>query len=407
MLLTLSLVIGAVLYSWLDSIDYNIHKNSRSIASARQALRPAPANYGYPINILILGSDKRYNENGDTGRSDTLMIMRVDYKKKRVYLISIPRDCRVRIPGLGSDKINAAYAYGGPRLSIQTVELLTGLEINHYVQIDFRGFKKMVDALGGVDVEVKETINNRSRGYSMYIPKGKHRMNGALALNYVRYRHGDNDFKRAERQQNFLSALTNNVLRWNSVWKIPRLINILAKNIETDLSMNEMSKLAGFLRGVKENDIESVTIPGRSGMQNGISYVYPNNSAIATIVETMEDGKSLKKLKSQLESGKMMLTNKDVSVSILNGSGTKGMALNAKEVLSNRGFDIVSVGTAANSNYLTTEIMASAQNMDKAKKVKNMLIKTAIIKKSPQRLSTDVLVIVGKDYTLSERTSTR
>lgn len=395
--LSLSLVTGAVAYAWFDSINVNLRRNAESIESARQALKPSSKNYGDPVNFLILGSDKRYEEKDDPGRSDTLIFMRVDYKKKRVYLVSIPRDSRVRIPGEGMDKINAAYAYGGPRLTIRTVEAFTGMEINHYIQIDFRGFKKMVDILGGVDVEVKETINSRTKGYTMYIPKGRQRMNGTLALNYVRYRHEDSDFERAERQQNFISALVKNALRWDSIWKIPRLVNILSQNIETDLSVRELTDLARFLRGMKQKDIETITVPGRSGMQNDVSYVFPDRAALNEIVDTMLQGESLKELKSQLESGKML--SEDISISVLNGSGVSGMALNAREMLADRGFNVTRVGTAPTSDYLNTEIQVGSQNYWIAKKVKKMALKEAEIKVvSKKKLPTDIVVIVGKDF---------
>lgn len=384
----------------MDSVDFNIHKHFQSIENAKAALTQTAA-YGEPVNLLILGSDKRYQEKGDTGRSDTLMILRIDFNKKKVYLVSIPRDSRVRIPNYGLNKINAAYAYGGPRLSIRTVEEFTDLKINHYVQIDFRGFKKMVDALGGIDVDVKETINNRSRQYRMYIPKGSQRMDGELALNYVRYRHGDSDFKRAERQQNFLTALTGNVLRWKSAWKIPRLISIMSKNVETDLTMSQMSRIGGFLRQVKKKNIETITVPGSTGMRNGGSYVFPDETAVNAIVTTMKKGGSLDKLKSKIESGKINLVGKKAKITILNGTGATGLAGRAKVTLKKKGFNIVRVGTASSSTYTYTEILTSTDNLETAKSLKKLLPMTTKIKTS-ENLSS-IIVVLGKDYTDSKR----
>lgn len=384
----------------MDSIDFNIHKHFQSIENAKAALTQTAA-YGEPVNLLILGSDKRYQEKGDTGRSDTLMILRIDFNKKKVYLVSIPRDSRVRIPSYGLNKINAAYAYGGPRLSIRTVEEFTDLKINHYVQIDFRGFKKMVDALGGIDVDVKETINNRSRQYRMYIPKGTQRMDGELALNYVRYRHGDSDFKRAERQQNFLTALTGNVLRWKSAWKIPRLISIMSKNVETDLTMSQMSRIGGFLRQVKKKNIETITVPGSTGMRNGGSYVFPDETAVNAIVTTMKKGASLDKLKSQIESGKINSVGKKAKITILNGTAATGLAGRAKIMLKKEGFNIVRVGTASSSTYAYTEILTSTDNLETAKSLKKLLPMTTEIKTS-ENLSS-IIVVLGKDYTDSKR----
>ncbi len=361
-----------------------------------------PAAYGEPINLLILGSDKRYKEKNDPGRSDTLMILHIDFNRKKVYLVSIPRDSRVNIPRHGLNKINAAYAYGGPRLSIRTVENFMDIKINHYVQIDFRGFKKMVDALGGINVNVKKTINNRSRRYRMYIPKGNQRMNGELALNYVRYRHGDSDFKRAERQQNFLTALTSNVLQWKSAWKIPRLINIMSKNVETDLTMGQMSRIGGFLRQANKKNIETITVPGSTGMRNGASYVFPNEAAVNAIVETMKKGKSFDKLKSQIESGKINMIGKKVNISVLNGTGVSGLAGRAKIKLKNKGFNVARVGTASGSNYKFTEILTASDNIRTAKLLKKSLPAATEIKVN-NKLS-GIIVILGRDYTTFKRT---
>jgi len=400
LLITFTLIAGGVAYGWVDAIDVNIHKHFQSIENAKSALSQ-PAGYGEPVNLLILGSDKRYREKDDPGRSDTLMILHIDFNKKKVYLVSIPRDSRVNIPRYGMNKINAAYAFGGPRLSISTVEDFTDLKINHYVQIDFRGFKQMVDALGGIDVDVKETINNRSRQYRMYIPKGTQRMDGELALNYVRYRHGDSDFKRAERQQNFLTALTSNVLRWKSAWKIPRLIGIMSKNVETDLTMGQMSRIGGFVRQVKKKNIETITVPGSTGMRNGASYVFPNEAAVNAIVATMKKGGSFDKLKSQIESGKINSVVKKARITILNGTGVSGLAGRTKVKLKKKGFRIVRVGTASKSNYVNTEILVSSGNLGTAKSLKRYLPGTTKIKISKNGLS-GIIVVLGKDYTASK-----
>lgn len=258
--------------------------------------------YGDPVNILLLGSDSRH---GEAARSDTLIFMRVDFNRNRVYLMSIPRDTRVYIPGRGRDKINAAYAYGKTSLAGRTVKSFLNVDLHHYVEVDFRGFKKLVDTLGGIDITVDKGINDRTREYRMFIPKGAQHMNGETALNYVRYRHGDSDFDRADRQQNFLRALAANILKVKSIFKLPTIIRIFDENIGTDMTRRQMLSLGGFLRQLPKGRIETITLPGRGTMIGGISYVEPDLNALSAILEAVEAGRSLEKMKSSRQSGKM------------------------------------------------------------------------------------------------------
>ena len=393
-----SIIAGAVAFSWIDSIEKNIHRDRERIDSIKDVLGSSSNDPDKPVNILLIGSDKRYEGKQDSGRSDTLMVMRLDFDKKRAYLLSIPRDTRVQIPGLGTDKINAAYSYGGPKLSIKTVENFTGMDLNHYIEVDFRGFKKMVDTLGGIEVDVKETIRNRQRGYTMYIPKGKQVMDGELALNYVRYRHGDNDFKRAERQQNFLRSLADNAFRISSLWKIPRLIGILSRNVETDFSVRQLTRLAGFTRKLKERDIQTITVPGKSGMRDGVSYVFPDEDGLEAVVEAIEKGRSLSRLKSDLESGKISASKEVINVTILNGTMKSGLAGSAKKEISSSGIKVVSIGNATNPDYDRTEIHVSEDNREMALKVRKELMKSSKIVEGSNNQKSDVLIILGSDY---------
>ena len=169
----------------------------------------SPISSGSPQTILIAGSDRRHGDKklGLKPRSDTIILVRID-PGKGVALMSLPRDLKVNIPGHGTDKINVAYTLGGPKLMIKTVKALTGLAINHYVDVSFRGFAQGVDALGCVYVDVDRRYfnNNAGLGYGanyavINVQPGYQKMCGTKALDYVRYRHTDNDIVRAARQQ--------------------------------------------------------------------------------------------------------------------------------------------------------------------------------------------------------------
>jgi LCP family protein required for cell wall assembly len=173
-------------------------------------------------NILLLGSDQRPGEK-DRGRADTIMLMR--YGGGKAARLSIPRDTQVNIPNVGPSKINAAYAIGGPALMIETLKQYLGIEINHIVEIDFKGFPKFVDALGGVNMTFGHCIVSRFEGRTVRFSKGEHHLNGQQALDVVRIRKNrcapeESDLTRARRQQQFLEAVKGRLL---SPWTFPRL----------------------------------------------------------------------------------------------------------------------------------------------------------------------------------------
>lgn len=173
-------------------------------------------------NILLLGSDQRPGEKV-RGRADTIMLMR--YGGGKAARLSIPRDTLVNIPNVGPSKINAAYAIGGPALMIETIKQYLGIEINHIVEIDFKGFPKFVDALGGVNMTFGHCVVSRFEGRTVRFSKGEHHLNGQQALDIVRIRKNkcatrESDLTRARRQQQFLEAVKG---RLKSPWTFPRL----------------------------------------------------------------------------------------------------------------------------------------------------------------------------------------
>ena len=164
---------------------------------------------GEPQTLMILGSDKRPKDNvegADGGaRSDTIMLVRLDPDKGAIAVMSLPRDLKVQIPGHGVDKINAAYDLGGPDLTLDTVKALTGLPINHVINVDFAGFGRAVNAIGCVYADIDRTYYNDTAEYAyINVPAGYQRMCGDKALQYVRFRHEDTDLVRSARQQDFL-----------------------------------------------------------------------------------------------------------------------------------------------------------------------------------------------------------
>jgi LCP family protein required for cell wall assembly len=237
-----------------------------------------------PLNVLLLGSDTREGQGnrigGETpGLSDTTILLHLSANRERAYGVSIPRDSMVERPecerkdGQGTDpgglsQFNVAYAIGGPACTIRTVESLTDIRINHFVVIDFNGFKSMVDALGGVPVCVPEEVNDDIG--KIYLPAGSYEVKGQQALSYVRLRHGlseNGDIGRMKRQQAFLASMANKAISAGTLLNPVRLYNFLdaaTKSLTTDpelASLNKLRGLAGQLKDIGLKQIQFLTVP--------------------------------------------------------------------------------------------------------------------------------------------------
>lgn len=218
--------------------------------------------------ILLVGVDKRP---GDIGRTDTIMLAFINNETEETKILSIPRDTYVTIPRTKEKtKVNHAYAYGGIPLSIATIENLTRIQIDNYVEVDFDGFSQAIDALGGLPYDVDKRMINPSEHIDLY--PGMQILDGPNALAYVRYRDGMGDVGRVERQQMFLIALVKEVAKSSNLTRLPKLISICLNNVTTDLSAGQILSLANKVLGEKRDQIEMLTVPGEGVMINGVSY---------------------------------------------------------------------------------------------------------------------------------------
>jgi LCP family protein required for cell wall assembly len=243
---------------------------------------------GEPQNILIIGSDKRASEPEDPGRSDTSMLLRLDPDNDAIALMSIPRDLKVEIPGYGTQKFNAAFSYGGPKLALQVVKELTGLPINHVVNVDYLGFVRAVYAIGCVYVDVDRRYYHSNLGVpaseqyaEINVQPGYQLMCGKKALQYVRYRHTDTDLVRAARQQDFLSAARQRVPIEDLVLGRNDLIDIFTQYTTSDISDTKtMLEVLELFLASRNATIKEVHFPAELGP----SYVYASPTAIAGAV---------------------------------------------------------------------------------------------------------------------------
>ena len=257
------------------------------------------------MNIMVMGVDRRAD---DVGRSDTLFVATVDPEKKAAAILSIPRDTRVKIAGHGYDKINHAYAYGGHNLTKDTVEGLLGIPIDYYVLIDTRAFERIIDAIGGVDIDVEKRMYyedpwDDDGGLVIDLRKGMQHMDGKTAITYVRYRDEEGDIGRISRQQKFLRAVMDKVASPSIITKIPTIIQEVSAAIETDMSISKMISLAGILKEAKDNGLNADMVPGKPAYIEDISYWLPDvvalRKSLANILDVKMDERVAKAMQQE------------------------------------------------------------------------------------------------------------
>lgn len=255
---------------------------------------------GQPQTILLLGSDRRpagaRDGGGGTGaRSDTIILARLDPKRKATALMSLPRDLRVQIPGHGTGKINQAYEIGGPALTLRTVKSLTRLPINHVINVDFGGFERAVNAIGCIYLDVDRRYFNDSAAYAyINVPSGYQRLCGQQALQYARFRHEDTDLVRGLRQQEVIRATKEQAGLTGLIDRRGKLEEIFGRHTTSDAGLKDKKAIIGLLKlavfsagqPIREVHFEGdVGITSGNEATNTPSYVTVTDSTVKRLVQ--------------------------------------------------------------------------------------------------------------------------
>jgi LCP family protein required for cell wall assembly len=294
---------------YIDSIAEAIAPQNNKIQKKLSRFL-ADADSGAPENFLLIGSDKRAGAEfaEDQGRSDTTMLIRLDPEKQLISMMSIPRDLKVEIPDVGTGKFNEAYFYGGTKLTLRVVKELTGLPINHVVNIDFLGFAQGVYAIGCVYTDVDRRYYHSNAGLApseeyaeINVTPGYQLMCGKQALDYVRYRHTDTDIVRSARQQEFLSAARSRISVKDIVLDQGDLIEAFTDYTTSDISDGKtLLEVLKLLAASRNATINEVHFPAELGP----SFVYASESAIEGAVEEFLGGETAKQAKAQAKAAK-------------------------------------------------------------------------------------------------------
>lgn len=272
--------LGAKIY--LSFKESSWEPGGKEKKEVEKALNPISGDPSKSINTLVLGSDKGSNK-GEGGwcRSDVMMLVALRETEKKAVVISIPRDTRVELPGHGYGKINAAHAYGGPSMAIDVVKDLLGMEVHHFVSLDFDGFQRIIDAIGGVPIHLSKPINDPHSGY---LPAGDLNLNGWQALVLVRSRKlPAGDIDRISSQQAFMQALINKLAKVGKGWKAKTLLDIVASSCQTDYTGSELLTLTEELKDFSPSNVQFVTLPGVIKNIGGGSYFIADEPLVTEI----------------------------------------------------------------------------------------------------------------------------
>ncbi len=352
----------------------------------------AQENNSFPdskINVLITGHDE---DHYGVSRTDTIMLASIDIETRQAGIIFIPRDTRLSIPGRGINRINAAYAFGGIDLTIETIEDFLDINIDYYADLDFDGFIKIINAIGGVEINVERNLNYVDRAGDLYIdiPAGQQTLDGENALHYVRYRESSRgDIGRVERQQKFVNAIINQALSPSTIARLPSIYQEINKAVDTNIPLIDISSFLFLAKDIDLNNLETAMVPGDPEYINGASYWIPNREETEALVH-------------KLIHSKEYIANNHTDLTISNGNGAAGIAGNLANELEKFGFNIQRIANADHFDYEDTKIMYYSE--EKRSAVNNLLNYVGgeaifIDKEEDEEINKNkVEIIIGHDY---------
>ncbi|HVB43212.1 MAG TPA: LCP family protein [Streptosporangiaceae bacterium] len=396
-----------------------------------------PPRYNNALNLLLLGSDTRSGRNrgigglGGCNCSDTIMLAHISPGRGKIVVVSIPRDTMVPyyacspwngLPGqqadpYGVERINQTLAFGGPECVRETVEQQTGVFIDNVIQLDFVGFQKVINDVGGVNVCVPFAIDNTisaSGGSGLNLPAGEHHINGKVALQFWRTRENianGSDIARIARDQYLMAQIVKGVLHsglLNSPAKLYKVLGDVASSMTTDASDSDLLHIASSLSGISTANVQLITAPWVSypGNANEVEFSQPEADALFwaiahdTKLPEVPRQTGRKGRKTPNPAGQLLMVSPDqVKVEVLNGSDAADQAGSAATALTGRGFNVVGTGYAATTGYTESVIQYSAAAELPAVNTLEAQFSSVRIQRVAGLTPGTIQVILGADFT--------
>ncbi len=349
-----------------------------------------PGQINSRLNVLIVGLDKGID---GPQRTDTLMLASFDPETGEVSILSIPRDTRVIIPGRPEkDKITHAYAYGGIKRTLQTVSQFTDMPINYYITVSTDGFRKMVDTMGGVWIDVEKDMDYVDSGQDLYIDltKGYQLLNGEDAEGYVRYRKDDSDFARSARQQKFMKEAIKQALKPGNLLKIDDMFRVAMETVQTNIPLTVALRYLPMAYSFNTDKITTFTVEGNDAWifsekyQKDLYYFEPNMSKLNEILDT--------RFRASVNSA-----NADIKVSIQIANGDKSSGERLAQILRKQGYQVLEVVEAGREDRKVSEVISTRTDPVGALAVSRSLNIPTVLTDSKAHKTADVVVFVGRD----------
>jgi len=387
-----------------------------------------------PVNILLLGIDQRPGERGYY-RTDTMILLHINPKTGDVGMISFPRDLWVEVPGYWETRINSAhvigdakgYPGGGPALAKKTVENLIGQPVDYYVRINFEGFRKLLEEIGCIDIDVPKLIDDPTfpddnYGYDpLYLEPGHYCMDADLALKYARTRHVDSDFGRMQRQQQVIMAIKDKVLSTGElphlVSRAPVLLNILSDSIQTDMPLSKMISLTNMARKLNLDNIRrliidvnmveptitekgaAVLVPKMDIVQAAIKDFFAADADPSDARGSVVPPTPSAPTETPAQTPGDASVPQDIRIVVLNGAGSEGLEKELADILIAHGYDVVGTGLADRNDYAQTQIIVSSDSPVTRQLADLLGVSDQNIRPgAPEQLQADIVIIIGADF---------
>ena len=398
---------------------------------------PTPWDGKSRVTILFLGLDYRDWTENDIPRTDSMILFSIDPKTLSVGMLSIPRDLWVNVPGVGESKINTAYRFGemnevpggGPGLAMSTVEGFLGVPVNYYAMVDFNAFVRIIDEMGGLDMHIREeiTVDPIGPGNTVTLEPGVQTLDGATVLAYARQRYTDNDdFDRSERQQEVILAIRQQVLQFNMlptlIKKAPRLYSQVSSGISTNLTFDQLVRLALIAAKVNEQNIRRGVISPPMEVEitfasDGQSILLPKPDEIRIlrdrIFATGSDAPAAQPVVQVVDTvaptatvavdpAELMKTEQ-ARVVVKNGTSTAGLASKTGEMLRSLGIQVIDEANA-DELYSSTTIYVYARKPGTVQFLMEQLKvpSTSVINRFDPNAEADIEIVLGDDWATQE-----
>lgn len=360
------------------------------------------AEAGEPVNILVMGvdiGDPNSKEASDPKRTDTMLVVNYNPKTKNINMVSVPRDTRVTMNGK-KIKINSAHAINGVNGSIAAVENLLGIEINNYAKIDYEGFRKVIDAIGGVEMDITRNMNydDPSQNLHIHFEKGTTvHLDGKKAEEFFRWRKNNNgtgfadgDLGRIENQHKFISKVVEKVKSPSIIPKIPNILSTIPDYVETDMSPEEIIKYGYAVTKGDKSSINMITLQGEAKYIGNVSYFIYDREKNRDIVYTLKAGGTSQK------DNNTEIDKSEIKIKVLNGTKVNGLAADCERKLKEMGYSNIVTGNGERRDF--TKVRLKKDSSISTGEIENYLNIPNIEKNIQSDENFDIIILLGKDF---------